>query len=198
MSLDALQIVPIPDAAFSVRGVVARVGRVALLYGAIAFIGATLTLFSFLLTWENRVVALAGLSVGLGAVHISRIAYELLLLIARHLRSQLVAGARAWSKLGTPERHRSRRRTRHVDERQEIHRARRLPQAHVFVSVMTALVLPALAVVAYASTVFRWSSMSGALVGVTLFFIERVILHRHGVGVGPASERRKVDAATHR
>jgi|GEM_PF-1641291 len=202
MSLSAIQVVQPSWTGISLRSFVRRIGRLALLYTAIAAIGATITLFSFLLTWQNLALALVGLAAGLlGVVHICRIFLEVLIVMIRQLKIEIQALTRAWSKLGIPAADFSRelnRRRFDGDSTQPIPEQRRLFSRHLFAYASAGFLAPILAVLANASMVFRWSSMAGAVVGIALLSVARVIFHVHRFGMDRGRRSEDVDVSARR
>ena len=185
MNLSAIQLVQPRAADTSVSAIAARFGRVALLYLALAATGTTLTLVAFLLTWQNLSIVFFGFAVGLGVIHTTTIFMDILLL-ARQLRAELRSFAEVWTLLRAELRIWDREVDRRFDgdDTQEIRprRARR-HYALAYGSVFTMLV-PCFVVLGQVSTVFRWSSMSGIVIGIAALLITRVIFHIHMFGVG--------------
>jgi hypothetical protein len=176
MNLNAVQLVhPIGLERGTLRAVAGRVGRVALLYGTIAGIGAALTLFSFLLTWHNVVLAVAGVLVGLTVVRSSAMFVEMLVLLIREFKYEVHSFRKAWSKLGR--------------ELERVARDRDLTGAlrdELLVLVRHGGLI-AVAVIVYLisheSVVLHWSGLTGVYVGAAIVVIVRVIFHTHLFGV---------------
>lgn len=181
MRLGAVQLVQSSETAFSLRGLGARVGRIVLLYVAIASLGATLTLFSFLLTSNNLVLAIFGLLAGLGLVHALTLLIDITTALVREISRQLDELGRTWAKVCCVWFNRD---------------ARRAFRDEVHLLVRYAGVLATIMVVYFALhevVVLRWSSLTGFYVGVALVVIVRIIFDGDVIGVrrrrSPRSDR---------
>lgn len=194
MNLSAIQLVQPRDTAPTTF--VARLGRVALLYAAIAVTGATVVLVAFLLTWQNLAIAVVGLFVGLGAIHSVAAFVDVLTLLVRHMKAEFRAITRIMADLRAELRtwrSELRRREFIPDVTQPLPGPESVLRRYVLkYASATALLAPALFLLAHTSIVFLWSGLSGLILGIVVIVVDRVIFHVHGFDIRRKSRRTDV------
>lgn len=175
MRLGAIQVFQPQGTALTLRGTAARLGRLAVLYMAVASIGATLALFSFLLTWRNLSLALAGLVVGLALVHRSTIFIEVLIFLIRHFKRDLRSLSTTWFLLSHE--------LRSIWVARDLNGAVGAELRLLVRSVAILLIGAMFFALAHESLTLRWSSLTGFYIGAALVVIGRFIFHVHRLGI---------------
>lgn len=175
MNVGAIQLVQAIDPERrALRGIAGRVGRVTLLYATIAGVGATLTLFGFLLTWHNVMLALVGVLVGLAVARSAALFFDMLVFLLRDFTRELHSVGNAWWKLG-------RELERFVRDRDVTGALR--DELLVLVRHGGLIAVASLVYVAlHESVVLHWSGLTGGYVGTAIVVIVRVIFHAHLFG----------------
>lgn len=166
-------------------GFFARLGRVTLLYAAIAVTGTTVVFVAFLLTWQNVAIAMIGLAIGLWAIHSVAAFVDVLRLLVRHMRAELRALSRIMADLRAESRawvREIRRPEFRPDVTQPLPKPESVLRRYVLkYASATALLAPMLLLLAHISMVFLWSSLSGLIIGIVVLVVDRLIFHIHRV-----------------